>query len=457
MAGIGFELRRALKADRLFSIVQVFGYSAVLSAGPWVISILAILFIGFLNIVSLQEPGSIGKFQIIITYAIALASSMIVTAFIQLPFTRYVADEIFAGREDELLPAYHGALTLVWGVGFLVMLPVLLYAFPDQGGEFIAGVLSTFLVLSGVWIANILASSLKFYKEVVLAFAISYGAIMVFSYLYGTTLDDLIWIFFAGNALLFAILSTLIAKTYESERLLSYRFFRSRNFYWRLGFAGLFYNLGIWVDKFIFWYHPLTGYEVIGKVHASVVYDLPIFLAYLSILPGMAIFFYRLEADFAEKYDRFYNAVREGGNLKLIDHYHQEMIDVVRHAIREILIVQGIMNIVLFASAPTIFELLHIPMLYLGLLHVLTVGAQLQLGLLAILALLFYLDRRNEAMGLSILFFVLNGLLSYLSIGMGPEYFGYGYAVSLLIVFTISLFVIRKELRELEYETFMLR
>ena len=94
--------------------------------------------------------------------------------------------------------------------------------------------------------------------------------------------------------------------------------------------------------------------------------------------------------------------------------------------------------------------------MYLGLFHVLAVGAQLQLGFMSVMALLYYLDRRKVAMWLSILFFILNGILTFSSIYIGPSMFGYGYAVSLLIVFTISLFIIKRELWELDYETFML-
>ena len=71
----------------------------------------------------------------------------------------------------------------------------------------------------------------------------------------------------------------------------------------------------------------------------------------LSILPGMAIFFFRLEADFAEKYDLFFDAVRNGGTLNMIRKYRNEMADIIRHSIREVIVIQGIMNIILFLSA----------------------------------------------------------------------------------------------------------
>lgn len=295
MAGIGFELRRMLHKDRLLSLAKVYGYSAILSSGPWVISIVAIILVGFINLSTLGSMSQAAKFQIVVTYAIALASSLIVTGILQLPFTRYVADLIFAKKENEVLPSYFGAIFISWILGLPFVVPLALYVFEEQNFLFIMGVISVFLILCGVWISSILAASLKYYRGVVWAYFISYALIVVFSYWVGDTVEALLFIFFAGNAVLFVILMTLIIKSYNSSIFMKLDFFFAPNFYWTLAIAGLTYNLGAWVDKFIFWYHPMTGEAVIGKLHASVVYDIPIFLAYLSILPSMAIFFLGLK------------------------------------------------------------------------------------------------------------------------------------------------------------------
>jgi uncharacterized membrane protein len=121
------------------------------------------------------------------------------------------------------------------------------------------------------------------------------------------------------------------------------------------------------------------------------------------------------------------------------------------------MVIQSIINIILFLSAPSLFAFLNIPQLYLGLFYILTIGAQLQLGFMSTSAILYYLDRRLVAMWLSVLFFVLNVVLTLVSIYLGPAMFGYGYAVSLLIVFTLSLLVLRREMKGLVYETFMLQ
>jgi len=457
MAGIGFELRKILKKDRLLSLAKVYGYSAILSSGPWVISIVAILIVGFLNLSHTGAVHGAFKFQVVITYAIALASSLILTGILQLPFTRYIADLIFKQREEEILPSYFGAIILSWTLGLIIMFPFYLWLFDGLDISFILGALFTFMVLCGVWISSILAASLKYYTEVVWTYLLSYTFIVVMSYFIGNSLQMLLYIFFIGNAILFIVLMSYIIKSYPSSIFLKVDFFLDKNFYWTLAIAGLAYNLGAWVDKFVFWYNPATGHTVIGKLNASIVYDMPIFLAYFSILPGMAIFFFRLEADFAEKYELYYDSVRNGGTLALIKEYRDEMTMVIRQAIREILIIQGTVDVILFLVAPRLFDWLNISVIYLGLFYILTIGALLQLAFMSTLAILYYLDRKKPAMWLSLSFFVLNGVLSWESIQLGTAMYGYGYTISLLIVFAIAIIVLREEMKRLNYETFMLQ
>lgn len=61
MAGIGFQLKKILEERTLTSVAKTFGYSAILSSGPWVISMIIILGIGLTNIYFFQtkDPNNI--------------------------------------------------------------------------------------------------------------------------------------------------------------------------------------------------------------------------------------------------------------------------------------------------------------------------------------------------------------------------------------------------------------
>ncbi len=457
MAGIGFRLEKALDKRSLLSYLKVYGYASILSSGAWMVSIVSIILVGYISLASYHNIKETTSFQLIVTYAFMFSSSFMMSGFLQLPLTRFVADRIYDGKKEEILPAYFAVLFVILVTAIFVMTPITFHLL--EGESLLLKILSlnVFIIVSFVWIANVLASGLKKYKTVVFSYFITYSLITILAYLFGKNTVFLLFVFFIGNFILFAILSILIIKEFPAKRLVSFKIFDAHSFYWRLAAAGFFYNLGVWIDKIIFWYHPLTGYYVIGNLRASIVYDLPIFLAYLLIMPGMALFFFRLEVDFTKSFQGFYGSITEGKPFSVIERYKKSMGENIRMMIREIFLIQTFINILVYFSAPYIFSKLNIPHLYLDLFYILLIGATLQLLFMSLMALLFYIDKRVEALFLSILFCILNAVLSYFSIDLGAEYFGYGYAVSLLIVFIISLFVIRDKFSRIDYETFMLQ
>ncbi len=466
MAGIGFELKQILKEKSLTSVLKTFGYSAILSSGPWVISMIIILGIGLSNIYLFNMTDSQDTMlKASVTYVSALALSSVFTGFFQLPFTRFIADRMYEKRYYLVLPNFIGILMLIIFIGFFLALILALLIFNTQSNLFVLLYITLFVVLSCVWMANILAASLKLYKHVIFFYFLGYMAIYICSiFLRDYAIIGLLISFIIGNSLLFILLFLGIIYYYPSSHKNNKKFIRfdmfKQNygkFYWKLAWSGMLYNIAIWIDKVIFWFTPIVGYVVIDRLHASMVYDFPIFLAYLSIIPGMAIFFFRLEVDFAQAYADFYRAINSHGTLRQIKRHKQSMIDAVKRSIQEILFVQGMFNIFLFLSAEKLFELLLLPKLYLPLFYVDVIGVQLQLGFMSILAYLYYLDRQKEALWYTLAFVFVNALLTWISIQMGPYFYGYGYSVTLLILFVASIATLNRILQELDYETFMLQ
>jgi uncharacterized membrane protein len=220
---------------------------------------------------------------------------------------------------------------------------------------------------------------------------------------------------------------------------------------------GLLYNLGIWVDKFMFWYFPPTSDPIIGHLRASLIYDLPVFLSYLSIIPGMAVFLVRIETDFVEFYDKFYDAVRGGGSLEYIENMRDEMVYSIQQGLSEIGKIQTLAVLATFVAGPALLGWLGISQLYLPLLYVQVIGAGLQVGLMAILNVFFYLDQRRIVLFLCVEFVVLNVALTGLTLWFGAALYGYGFALSVLITLATSLVLLSRQLNRLEYETFMLQ
>ncbi len=454
MAGIGFELRKLLARNTLSGILQAYAYAGMIGSGPWVLSIIGILLVGLVGTGIVVPPSLVTQFQITVTYLIAV--SLILTGGLQLAFTRYVSDRLFEKHDEQVLPNLHGLLGLTLSAAALLAALTMAVAFREVSFAYRLLVVAAFTTLSGVWLLAVLLSGLKRYKVIVLLFAVGYGLVVGLAYpLARFGLEGLLAAFVIGQTVLFAGMWWTVAQGYPSTRTVSYHFLHRRTFYPSLLVTGTLYNLAVWADKFLFWFYPDTSEAVIGPLRGSVIYDLPVFLAYLSIVPGMAVFLVRIETDFAEYYEKFFDAVREGASLEFIQDMHDEMVYAVRQGLGEIAKIQFIAVLATFVAGPSLLNWLGISTLYLPLLQIQVVGASLQVMLLAVLNVLFYLDRRRIVVALTLVFLLANTLLTALSLKLGAPFYGYGFATALLITLALGLILLDRKLDRIEYETFM--
>ncbi|WP_417276155.1 exopolysaccharide Pel transporter PelG [Castellaniella sp.] len=455
MAGIGFELRKILAKDSLGSTVRAYFYAGLISSGPFILSILGILLIGLLTTSLVQPPSDVTQFQVSVTYL--MASSLIVSGGFQLAFTRYISDLIFDKHDEWVLPSYNAvclAVTMLSGVlGIVLMFTV----FTGQSLVYRLLMLMGFVILGNIWMAVIFLASIKQYRAILLVFAMGYGITVVGSVSllhYGA--EGLLTGFVIGHAILLLGANGLIWHNYRSEHYLSGEFFQWRKLYVSLAFVGIFFNLGIWADKFIFWYSA-TGQSVIGPLRASLIYDIPIFLAYLSIIPGMAMFLLRIETDFVDQHHAFYSAVLGGGSLEDIDAKHAGMVRSAREGLYEILKIQILVCLLVMIFGEHLLNALGISTLYMPLLQIDVVAAALQVLFLGTLNIFFYLDRRDIVLWLSGLFLLLNIVFTVLTLYLGPTSYGLGFAGAMLVMVVVSIYSLDRCFAKLQFRTYMMQ
>jgi uncharacterized membrane protein len=457
MAGIGFELRKLLRKNTLIGLVEAYAYAGIIGSGPWVFSIVGILLIGLFSASVVVPSSLVTEFQTSVTYLVA--SSLILTGLVQLAFTRFISDRLFEKKRDLILPNLHGLMLVVVTFASIFGTVCLFVLLPGLGLIYRLLMLAGFVLMCGVWVLTILLSGMKRYKAIVVLFGIAY-TLIVLSALWLRTygLEGLLGGFVFGNFILLAGMWGMTVKEFSLQKtLISFEFAQGKLLYPSLIAIGLLYNLGIWIDKFMFWYFPPTSDAIIGHLRASLIYDLPVFLSYLSIIPGMAVFLVRIETDFVEYYDKFYDAVRDGGSLEYIESMRDEMVYSIQQGLGEIAKIQTLAVLITFVAGPALLRTLGISELYLPLLYVQVIGAGLQVGLMAILNVFFYLDQRKLVLLLCIEFVVLNVVLTALTLWFGAALYGYGFTVAVLITLCTGLFMLSRQLNRLEYETFMLQ
>jgi len=455
MAGIGFELRKLLRRDSYTGLLQAYGFAGIISSGPWILSILGVMLVGIISIGRVYPEELIIQFLVSVTYL--MAASLIFTGFLQLMFTRYVADRLFEKKGDIILPNLIGALTLITFVGGLSGLFVL-FVFFDQNIKYRLLMLSSFIVLNNIWIVVVFLSGMKAYRLILSVFFIGYSTTVIASIaleIFG--LNGLLAGFLIGQTILLFLMLSMVIYEYPGKQLISFDFLNKKQIFISLALTGFFYNFAIWIDKFIFWFNPVTSEQIIGPLRASVIYDIPIFLAYLSIIPGMSVFLVRMETDFAEAYNNFYTSVREGDTLEHIEQLKDEMVKTIRMGIYEIFKVQGLTVVLLYLLGSKILEWIGISPLYIHLFQIDIMAVGVQVLLLAILNVLFYLDFLIMALSLCFLFTVCNAVFTFITLELGPQFYGYGFAIAVVLTSLIGLGFLSKKLDRLEYETFMLQ
>lgn len=456
MAGIGFELRKVLRQDGLFSLLRAYGLAGLVSSGPWVLSIVGVLLIGVMSAEVVQPAERVVQFLVSITYL--MAGSLLLTGPLQLMFSRFVADRHFEGKQEAIVPNLMGALLLTTLVSAWLGGGVVVLLFEGESTAYRLLMVCGFVTLCDSWILVVLLSGIKAYRAVLGLFFVGYlvsvtGAILLRPF----GLEGLLQGFLAGQQLMVFLMLALALREYPSARLFSLDFLRRSQAVYSLGVIGLLMNAGVWADKLVFWFNPRTSSPVIGPLRYSQIYDLPIFLAYLSVIPGMAVFLLRVETDFAEQYQRFFRLVREGAPLGPIGEARQEMVRAVRRGIYEILKVQGLTVLLLLLAGRELLELAGISTLYVHLLYLDAVGVAVQVVLLATLNVLFYLDARRSVLALSLLFAVGNAAGTLLTQRLGAQFYGYGFATAGLVTSLVGLVLLSRKLEWLEFETFMLQ
>jgi len=453
MAGIGFELRKYLDDDSFTGTFKAYGFAGLISAGPWVLSILGVMLIGIVAISQNISGNNIKQFTTSVTWI--MGASLILTGLLQLVFTRFVADRLFEKQDDIVNANLLGAIALTTFVSAAIAI-VLAFTVFDLSFSYEFLMVANFVTLSNIWIVVIFVAGLKQFKLILYAFGIGYGITLGLSILllpYG--LEGLLTGLLIGHAVLLFLMIGVVLPEAPVRAQLRFDFLKLRLVFPSLIAIGFLYNLGIWIDKIMFWLTPGTSEVVIGPLRASIIYDLPIFLAYLSIIPGMAVFLLRIETDFAEAYEGFFAAVRGNASLQEIELLGNKMIDAVREGLNQIVRIQGATVVILYLLGPTIIKWLGISDAYVHLYYINLVGVAAQVLMLAVLNVLFYLDKLKDAVMLTATLCISNAILTWISLQLGPKYYGYGFGISMTLTAFAGILLLSREMDNIEFKTFM--
>ena len=453
MAGIGFRLRKMLDQESYLATIQAYLYSALISSGPWLITILVLGTLTFMHTGSFFTFKQVAVFRLTIIYVYAF--SLIVVGLLQMPLTRYLADLLFSRDFQMYLPAYIASLLLVGAIQLLIGAPAV-FLFSDWSFTYASHALILYLAVSFTWVAMIFITTVKDFFSVSMAFVIGGLISVVGGYFLGQArgIEGYMIGYTLGQVFIFLMLTLRIAAEFRSPFSISFDFLRYMKLYPTLVLTGFLYNLAIWIDKFIFWFGP-PGRRVDAFLYAFDVYDTSMFLAYLTIVPAMSLFLIRIETSFYKFYKNFYGAIVGKKSLRVIRQQKDAMVDSIRLSIVRLLKIQGTISLFAILAVPYLIEAMRLSWLHLNILRVGILGAFLHALFLLLSICLLYFEFRLETMLLTLLFFVLNAAATVATVYLGLEFYGYGYMAASFLTLLAGVLVLDYKLKNLEYITFV--
>lgn len=451
MAGIGFRLQSLLDEDSYTSTLKAYAYSGLIASGPFLITILVVTLVNWAAFDNISA-AQLSYFQNLITYAYAYA--LITLGLSQLVVTRYIADSYYTGHTTHFAAIFFSnfaANALIWSPGALYFLSGL-----SVGWSLKLAALLLYLSTMGIWLALIFLSAAKDYVSMARAFLIGAAVSAVGAAVWGERagLEGYFAGFVVGQIATFYLLISALLREFG--------YTEARDFYWlgyflkhpRLALIGLAYNLGIWIDKFLFWASP-EGKSLDSNFSYCPVYDAPLFYSYLTVVPSLAYFLFRMETDFFLKYQGYYNGIERQESLASLEKRRQAIVESLSHNLLRMVLFQGILSGLVLLIVPWIAQATRLDPLQMGVLRIGIFASFLQLGVLIVMNLLLYFDLQADALIMTSIFFLANGVLTALSLRFGLPAFGYGYSMACFLSLICGFALLNERLRLLHYWTFV--
>ena len=449
MAGIGFKLRDLLKEERYLSDITAHLYSAVVAAGPWIFSIISLTAVTIFSL-PLLSKSELDLFRATIVYTFIF--SLVINGMFQLIISKFIADRFYL-RDPTLGTAFTGTLCLTAGISF--SLAAVFYAFCNVSPLYKITAIGLFVTMSCLWLVMSFLGVLRDYRTISLAFlegnVVGLGAAMIL----GRHLRTEGWLigFSLGQVIILFILIYEVLRETGWRESNFWEFCRYFKLFPQLILIGLFYSLAIWVDKWLLWFSR-EGYVVWSLFRTHYPYDSAMFLAYLTVVPTLGIFLLKVETNFYERFRGYYNAIRDRAGLEELESRIGEIKDSLRESFGTLVRTQGLITVMAVFFAPRLFNFIGWSPFQLNIFRFGALGAFFHVMALITIIILCYFEFWKGSLLVTGIFLATNTVFTLITMKLGSPYYGLGYAASSFLTFLVSITVLWRGLRNLNYRTF---
>jgi polysaccharide biosynthesis protein PelG len=454
MAGIGFELRKLYRKQGLFNNLKAYAYSTMTTIGPMILCFILVLvqqyFMKDAGITYLQKE------LFIATIAYCFIFSIIVSSGLSLVVTRFIADQIYKKIYSAIKNAYYGSLIIMLPIAALL---AFFFLFNVNEPFFYKAVAYIFFVeLVIIWIQNVFMSALKDYKRIFRSFFVATILSIIVSYLlYSfTTLSPVIVALLGMNV---GFASILILNSYHFESVFpkteDQHYFKFLSYIKR--FPSLFINgmlvySAVYIHTFVYWFLSDNHVLISDQFYLMPFYDIPVFYAYVSVLPSLIFFVVIIETDFFEKFVNYYKNVTDGGTYESLQLAKKNMRKVLLQRIVFLAEIQLVFTTLSVAAGLTLLPKIGFSMQQIDVFIILCFAYFFFILMFVLLHILMYFDDQKGILVLGMSFIFISVIFTYLT--MVLEIDGVGMFFASFIGVCLVLLRILYLINNIDYYTF---
>lgn len=453
MAGIGFELKKAINDKSPAKKTGGYFGAAFSSSGSMIIGILIFCAIQYTAGMLGVSDKTKDMFMCYVTNTMFL--SMIISSIVNLVLSRYVSDKIYLNEGQKIIPSLIGGISVTAFVGEALFAIILIASGMPAQNIIMLSLL--FLSLICCWILMNYIGVLRDYKKIIyaylLGFMISMALLLVFIAFNKLTIVSMILVLLIAFVTVDIILFKAVycRYTYYDESVLE--FLASFKDNMPLAINGFLIMMGTLGHFFIVWFVSNLGESVNKFFRFSSVYDFPVIVAFFSTIPASIYFITIFETNFSKKYSSYFKTLGKRGNAAEVSQKSVEMANSLEKGMRNICKIQILSCLLFITAGSQILYVLNIGMTerMLNNYRFFCVGYSVYyIGFVLFLVNLYFVNEKRIIKS-SLFFFSSVVITSVIFAIVKTDFMGIGFFVSALI-FTCSVSIqLFRFLNKLEY------
>jgi uncharacterized membrane protein len=452
MTSISLTIETMTRRGTLSGVLGAYVYGALLVAGPWIFTVLGLLFLN-----SATCEGScidLTVFRSVVIYNSMYA--LIVTSPLAFVSGRYAAEKIYQGREDSVLYSLVVSIIIFVIISIIVAVPFYVYETTLNATEALLSIQNATMIGCS-WLLIPFLGAMRAYNAVLVAFGA--GALVMLGFgslLYDPQAVEFLLAFNSSLAITNLIMLATVIRRFGPKIIVDPELKSTLGKKWELPAAGAAYALGLWVDKIIMWHaDPASDLLVAGALRTMPSYDAAMFWAQLSSIPIIAVFFVHVETRFSTLISAYHTRMQKRAGLRelneIVRNIRTHVLSSMFGLFAALIIVAAMMIMLSFVFMPE----LGLRPAYMGIFRVSLCSMAFYTSAMFCFSFLIYLDLRRPALIIVSTFLLLNGVLTVSLLPFGPDLYGYGNMIAATVTLLVGFSLVLRELSWLHYHAFI--